>query len=136
METRYVRLGARARHHRSGRSVGLFRWQWYVHRRRVPAEMKRRMDRHYDWFEERLKFPKLKKRDPRILFWFRADAGEPLRRARQLASWLRSRGILIETVQTTDPGEIVYRDRHQVGAVAGDSTRAEWFHARVITRRR
>lgn len=79
--------------------------------------MRRRLDREFAWFNENLPVPKLPRRDRRPIFWFRPGAGEPLRRMRMLATWLRAEGLAVHNVQTTHPGEVVYEDAFQVAAL-------------------
>ena len=117
MSILYVRFVLPATHHQTHRACGLFQVAWAVHRRRRARIAPSRLDRHIAWFNEHLIAPHFEVQDSRAVFWFRNDAGESLRRARCLATWLRTRGLRVTTLQTGDPGNIIYRDFHQVAAV-------------------
>lgn len=122
METPYVRFVLPVRHRDSGHAVGLFQFREHTQRRELPLRVRVRIGDRFGWFAEHLAVPPVVKRETRGLSWFRADAGEPLRRARLLVTWLRSQGVPLETVQSREPGRVLYRDEHQVVAVPGWDT--------------
>jgi hypothetical protein len=72
-----------------------------------------------DWFNQNLESPKCLARDEndRAICWFRADAGEHVRKMWELVSFFRSRGIHVRVHKSAEPGTIVYSDGHQVAAI-------------------
>jgi hypothetical protein len=117
------------RHEATDRAGGIFQIRLVVHPGGRPREVGARLRGAGRWFGEHLPAPDHLRRSQRdAIFWFKCGSGEPLRRARLLASWLRSRGFDVETVQTTDPGEIFYEDRWQVAA----RPRADTYSGRVL----
>jgi hypothetical protein len=51
------------------------------------------------------------------LFWFKAQAREHVQRMQQLIVMLRHHDVPARMMRSARPGEIVYEDGHQVGAV-------------------
>lgn len=117
MPLRYVRFELSVHCRDTDLRYGIFQIGWALHRRRRRRVPDHRLDRHIEWFCDYLVAPHFEVTDARAAFWFRHDAGEALRRARAFVSYLRRRGIVVHTRQTDDPGEIVYRDSHQVAAI-------------------
>ncbi len=74
----------------------------------------------FDWFNEHLPCPpfdqKLKSGEWTLdtVSWFRADAGEPLRRIWDIVAILRAHGVPVRLATTEKPGKIVYSDAYQV----------------------
>jgi hypothetical protein len=121
MPLRYVRFELSVHCRASDQRIGVFQFGRALHRRRRRAVPDHRIERHFRWFNDYLVAPHFEVTDRRATFWFRHDAGEALRRARALVSFLRRRGVVVHTRQTDDPGDIVYRDSHQVAAVPRDA---------------
>ena len=75
-----------------------------------------------EWFNENLPCPPFRRKlksgewTPQAVSWFRADAGEPLRRIWDIVAILREHGVPVRMVTTENPGKIVYSDRYQVVA--------------------
>ena len=67
------------------------------------------------WCGKYLHSPRLRKR--KAIFWFRSDAGRTVNRLWKVVNILRRHGIFVRMMLTSDPGSIVYKDRHQVAAV-------------------
>lgn len=116
MDPRYFRFVLDVPDDQSRHAAGLFQVRLRVRRRDLAPHEYARIGRAFEWFGTYLPVPPVVKRDDLALSWFRHDAGEPLRRARLLVAWLRSRGYPVETLQTRDPGEVLYRDAWQVAA--------------------
>jgi hypothetical protein len=82
------------------------------------------------WFNVRLPVPARLARSRRphahcnAVCWFKPDAGECIRRVRQLAALLDQHGVATEELRTRRPGYVVYEDAYQVVAVPFRSTRA------------
>jgi hypothetical protein len=102
--------------------------------RDVSPAVDRRVRSAFAWFGDNLPVPPVVKSQRVGLCWFRRepgepwrpDAHEPLRRAFQLASYLRSRGIRVETLQSSDAGRVLYQDRWQIVAVPCEATPSRW----------
>jgi hypothetical protein len=131
METprRYVRFVLPFEDEDTRRAVGVFQVRQVVGTRRV-VPLDRRICEAFSWFGDELPVPPVVKTRREALSWFRREperphepeAREPLRRAFLLVSYLRASGIAVETVQTRDPGEELYRDRWQIVAVPRGTT--------------
>jgi len=111
------------------RAVGVFQVRDVCRTRRVPA-FDRRIRNRFAWFNDELPVPPVVKERRDALSWFRREperphepgAREPLRRAFVLVSYLRASGVTVETVQTRDPGVVLYEDRWQIVAVPRETT--------------
>jgi hypothetical protein len=76
------------------------------------------VDEILDWFKRHLPVPnRFRRKGSHGLCWFKAEAGEPLRRIWELVAFLEYREIPVRLHKTRDPGLRVYRDAHQVVAV-------------------
>jgi hypothetical protein len=81
-----------------------------------------RLEDIYDWFNEHLPCPPFQRklcsgewtRD--AVAWFRAEAGEPIRRMWDIVAILREHGVPVRMVTTKKPGKILYEDDYQVVA--------------------
>lgn len=73
---------------------------------------------HRDWFMEHLPSPSCLREtgNLRALSWFKSTAAEAIDQMWPLVHVLRSHGIDVEMLKTTDPGVIVYEDEWQVVA--------------------
>ena len=75
------------------------------------------------WFNKNLKAPKRvlgsrRRNSPdRAVSWFRASAVEHVTRMHELCALLRHKDVLVEVLQTTQPGYIVYEDEFQVATI-------------------
>jgi hypothetical protein len=136
----YVRFVVPVRNDGTARATGVFQVRTLCRRTDLPPSVDRRVRRAFAWFGDNLPVPPVVKEQRGALCWFRREPGRPwspdaheaLRRAFQLASYLRSLGMSVETVQTDAPGRVLYEDRWQVVAVPGPSTPTGWVvrHAR------
>lgn len=136
----FIRFVLPVRNEDTARATGFFQVRSLCRRWELSHPVDRRIIRAFDWFGTNLPVPPVVKQRKDGLCWFRREPTEPrspdsheaLRRAFQLASYLRSVGMSVETVQTDDPGRVVYQDRWQVVAVPGSSTPTGWVvsHAR------
>ena len=77
-------------------------------------------DKIMTWFANNLESPlnnmnkqKLKKSEVYIS-WFKAEAKEHIAKARELASILEIKDVLVEMIATDKPGKIVYEDKYQI----------------------
>lgn len=136
METpcRFVRFVLSVRHEDTSCATGLFQVRTLWRTRDVSPAVDRRVIAAFEWFGEHLPVPPVVKNRRDGLCWFRRDPDEPrhpesheaLRRAFRLASYLRSRGIGVETLQTSAPGRVLYEDRWQIVAVPEAATPTGW----------
>jgi hypothetical protein len=80
------------------------------------------IDEHYAWFRRNLAIPKRftvvsRRRHVRAgLCWFRDDAHEHIAKARELALLIAEAGHPTAMLQTRHPGQILWRDGHQIVA--------------------
>jgi hypothetical protein len=75
-----------------------------------------------DWFEQRLPVPtrfsrSTRRRCPRAICWFKANAGECITRVNELGRLIGRLGLPTRALRTPRPGYVVYEDRYQVAAV-------------------
>src|SRR5215472_9121534 len=74
------------------------------------------------WFNDHIPCPPFHERllsgqwTVNCISWWRTSAQEPVRRLRPLIKLLRSKGFVVRTLRTNNPGRIVYHDRWQVVA--------------------
>lgn len=79
----------------------------------------------YGWFQSNLAFPDKfaasghKGFGQPGLSWFRAEAVEHIQTMYQLKAALEECGVHVDVFTTRDPGEIIYRDAHQIVADPG-----------------
>lgn len=114
----------------SERATGIFQVRNMCRRSELTPPIDRRICRAFDWFGENLPVPPVVKERDDGLCWFRREPGDPrapdaheaIRRAFQLASYLRRVGMSVETLQTDRPGKVLYTDRWQIVAVPEPST--------------
>lgn len=82
---------------------------------RLGAEEERRLREVLRWFEDYLPSPDCFDRR-RAVFWFKAGAGEMLRRAWELVWLLRLHGLHVELYKCRRLANVLYEDREQVAA--------------------
>jgi hypothetical protein len=76
----------------------------------------------FEWFNEHLPCPPFSQRrrtgewTEDAVSWFRAEAGEPLRRIWDIVAILEEHGVPVRLVTTEKPGKILYSDEYQVVA--------------------
>jgi hypothetical protein len=81
-----------------------------------------RLEALYNWFNEHLPCPPFQSKlragewTREAVAWFRAEAGEQIRRMWELVAILREHGVPVRMITTEKPGKIVYEDDHQVVA--------------------
>ncbi len=136
METpcRFVRFVLPVCDEETSCATGVFQVRQLWRTRDVDPAFDRRVAAAFDWFNDNLPVPPVVKKRKDGLCWFRREPErpwlpeslEPLRRAFRLASYLRSRGIRVETLQTSDAGRVLYEDRWQVVAVPRPATPTGW----------
>lgn len=70
----------------------------------------------YDWFQEHVPDPPFyaEGNPMRAITWWKAEAVEVVRKARELAALVASYGVEITEVTTSSPGPVVYEDEFQV----------------------
>ena len=116
-------------------AYGLFRGtMWVVYEEDTPAWLRDAVDQELDWFNKHLPRPyysdfevRSRKRWRRDgICWFRDDAQEMIQRAFVLAGLLRDCGVIITKLATDRPGQVLYRDEHQIIAKPGAETPVEW----------
>jgi hypothetical protein len=80
------------------------------------------LEETFDWFNEHLPCPPFQENlrsgewTREAVSWFRAEAGEPIRRMWDIVSILREHGVPVRFVTTERPGWIVYSDHYQIVA--------------------
>jgi hypothetical protein len=90
------------------------------------------------WFKENLKVPPFQQNQAvnrwseRAVCWYKDRAGEPLRRMWDLVAIYREYGILTRLIRTSQPGQIVYEDEHQIVA---ETPKLRYQDRRLLPRR-
>ncbi len=96
------------------------RWQ-------IQTWLRAEIRRSLDWFEDNLEAPARfdpstrKRRGHYGVCWFRPEATRHLTQAHHMAWLLNEAEIPVRMVRATNPGEIVWRDEHQVVAIKNRS---------------
>lgn len=107
-------------------SQGLFQAAYDLRRQGLLEEHERVwFEDVVGWFELNLKAPSrtdIKLRYDsndfdRVVYWFRPQATEHIRRMREVAAMLEHHGVPHRLLKTDKPGHIVYGDEFQVGAI-------------------
>jgi hypothetical protein len=118
MFLRFIVVAPRARP-----AFGLFRSDYHPrYDDDLPAWLRAPIEEHYDWFNEHLAIPRrftVVSRRRRIyagICWFRSEAREHIARARELATLIAEAGQPTAMLKTRHPGQILYRDEHQIVA--------------------
>ncbi|MCG3133326.1 MAG: hypothetical protein HMLKMBBP_00471 [Planctomycetes bacterium] len=110
--------------------IGFFQATTHYDGRLRRRRIRERLREHDAWFEDFLPVPPVVKRRKDAICWFRRPnpairgglAAEAVRRAFLRAALLRSRGLVVVTLETERPGDILYSDEMQVVAVPGPDT--------------
>ena len=70
----------------------------------------------YAWLNANLPVPPFERSrwSDAVVCWFKADAGEPLRKMWELASLLEEHGRPVRVLRSRNPGKVVYEDDYQV----------------------
>jgi hypothetical protein len=114
----YVRFQTQLRCGWTGRPAGLFVAAGRVEDSTRTAASTRELLRDYlAWFNNNLVVPSLEGREWRCLFWFRSEAQEVIQRMWDLVAILEEEDVYVRKVWTTEPGQVVYSDQHQVAAI-------------------
>jgi hypothetical protein len=112
----YIRLATSGINDKSGQRAGIFGAAFRLLRdRQLDPGERERLRKALRWFQMYLHSPRLGKR--KAVFWFRSDAGRFVNRLWKIVEILRRHGVMVRMLLTSDPGAIVYKDRHQVAAV-------------------
>ena len=124
MET-YIRFQTQLRCEDTGRPAGIFVAAGRVEcKHDLPDSTKALLCETLAWFNRNLKAPTNKELHWKCLFWFRSESQEVMSRMWELAYLLEDEGVLVRKLRTTQPGMIVYRDKHQVAAVPNRKSNA------------
>lgn len=114
----WIRFQTRYRCRWTGRPAGIFvvagRLEDSPH---LAASTRWLLRDELDWFSDNLVVPDLGDDDWRSLFWLRADSREIIRRMWSLSAILRNEGIFVRKIWTTEPGKVIYSDKHQIAAI-------------------
>ena len=113
---------------------GIFHFAYDVARHdRTPCWIRAELGRELAWFGRSLDVPDRlarrfrRRRTIRGVCWFRPEAGEHIARARYMGWLMSEAGCPVEQIRTRYPGEVIWRDAHQIVARPGaDVPRA--FH--------
>lgn len=108
-----------------GAACGIFRSAYACWEdRRNPQWLRRSLREELDWFNENLLVPNrlgvvTRKSNRRYggVCWFRDEAQECIAHAYLLSALMGEAGVPITRVATDAPGDIVYRDDHQIVAM-------------------
>lgn len=107
----------------SGEFAGVFlAARWVRDRHEAPQAQLDRLLEIREWFNDQLDRPERFNRSRRpnrahkALSWFREDAHEHIRLAREMAAIVTACGYPIREVHTHRPGYVVYEDDYQVVA--------------------
>lgn len=117
---RFIRFQTELRSPHHGCRLGLFYASTALQERyELPEHTDELLEDTLSWFNHNLKAPRLPSREGRPLFWFRTEAEECLQRIWNLVAIFNEEGLHVEQVTTLRPGQIVYRDEHQIAAIPG-----------------
>jgi hypothetical protein len=123
----FVRFVAKWRIEGSRCRVGIFRFDDLAYEE-MPYRDRCRCDVIFDWFNQYLPVPCRISRSRRpkapAICWFKSDANDFIREARNISALLDANGIPIVMLRTRRPGYIVYEDDFQIAAVPFRETRA------------
>jgi hypothetical protein len=114
----FVRFQTEYRCRDTARPLGLFHSAGRVEDTvSLPSETAERLSDLLSWFNKNLTVPSLDEYGWRCVFWFFSSATEFIDRMWDLTAMLKVEGVIVRKIWTTEPGRIVYTDRHQIGAV-------------------
>ena len=132
----YVRFVTPLRDRSTGAETGFFRAAWYLHKVGCADWIHHELDVQFDWFNEHLPVPGrvaryFKRRDPvRGVCWFQSSARECIERARYCAWLIGEGGVPVEPISPRRPGEVIWRDDHQL-VMRPDATTPKAFAGRA-----
>lgn len=120
----YLRFICRVRNDGSGLETGVFQPAYAIAYGEIDVEFWhwKEIRQTLDWFNDnldrpsRLHCPRRKARDRSGVCWFRPEAERHISLARYLAWLVTEAGVPVWEVRTVHPGEIVFRDDHQIVA--------------------
>lgn len=81
-----------------------------------------------EWFKKNLKIPNSfttsskPNAEPKAISWYKHSAKECITRMYDLKAILEEHGIIVELIQTDNPGYVVYEDENQITAEPFKST--------------
>lgn len=125
-----IRFSLPFTHAISRRPIGIFRgcYRLYCENRFDSSDVAT-FDAEVRWFNHNLPAPW--EVDPRAVFWFKPDAGEPLSRIWKVVRIVETNGVPVQVHRTRRPGIVVYQDPYQVAALPWRDT----FGVRASRRR-
>lgn len=113
-------------------SHGIFRSDYHPrYDDNLPEWLRAPIEEHYAWFNNNLAIPRrltVVSRRRRVyagICWFRSEAREHIAHARELACLIHEAGHPTSMLKTRFPGQILYRDDHQIVAKPEERT---WQH--------
>ena len=114
----YVRFQTQLRCGWTGRPAGLFVAAGRVEdSARLATSTRELLLENLMWFNRNLVVPSLGDRDWRCIFWFRSNTQELIQRIWDVVAILSEEGVYVKKLWTTEPGQVVYSDQHQIGAI-------------------
>ncbi len=114
----YIRFQTALRCGDTGRPLGVFYSAGRLEdSKRLPECMREYLRETLVWFNDNLTVPSPNEFGWRCMFWFRPEAKVLISRIWDLVAILEEEGICVRKIRTTDPGNVIYSDRHQVAAV-------------------
>jgi hypothetical protein len=118
-----IRFVTQQRHPPHGNRAGIFREAYRLwHDDTLPAETRADLRTLLDWFNTHLERPQRLAASPApyagrtAIPWLRESASHHVAQLRRLADLIGEAGVVVEEINTTRPGYIVYRDAYQVMA--------------------
>jgi len=129
----YVRFALTVRHPLSRVPAGIFYAAYDVCRdEQMPDYLRSELRPLLDWFNDYLAVPtrfavRSKKRWQRVgICWFRGEAADYVARGREVARLLNEADVPTSVLKTRQPGQILYRDAHQIVAKPRPETPVAW----------
>ena len=100
----------------------------------TPAFYRQAIQEEFDWFNENLPHPgqssfEIRSRRRMISYgicWFRGDAREMIAHAFNLRALMAECGMIVTTIGSDNPGQILYADSYQIVARPRPTTPTAW----------
>ena len=116
----YMRFVTPLIHPQSRVESGFFRAAWYIYQNECADWIRQELGLQFDWFAAQLPLPgriarHFKRRNSIWgVCWFAPQAREAISRARYCAWLLEEGGLPVRTITSAGPGEVIWRDAHQI----------------------
>ena len=114
----YIRFQTGLRCRATGRALGIFHAVGRLEdQNSIEPWLQQPMRETLDWFNQNLVVPNNDTLDQRCLFWFDLRSSRILGHVWELINWLRQHDVFVDSRRCEHPGQILYRDDHQVAAI-------------------